>query len=166
MRFAKCVLALMSLPTFLGCAQMKSPDDWTAIAPDIRHFTALTFKVILKTNSVQENKVGICQAVDVASGVLQNFDDPDATFAKLKEAALNAINNIPPTTLSPTLKSLAKAVVESGLNVAFDWVRGSYGDLLAKDEARIVLVVSRALSAGMQDACGDVALRSFKVTVQ
>lgn len=165
MRLLTAIL-LLGMACAAGCTQVKTPDDWQQLSPTIERFTELTFRAALVRDDVKENKEAICNSVVAVAGTLARFEDPDVTFASIRQVALQAIRDLPPDAIPENVKPIALLVVDGGLDFVFLYARDSYEELLAKDEARVVMIVTNALATGMAKACvEDTQLRTFRVTV-
>lgn len=133
-----------------------STADWETAAPLIENVSTIAATIAFAQPDVAEHKAEICEAVAAVTGVLENYDDPDATFASVRQVALDAVRNLPADVLSDELKPLVITIVDTVLNTAWLYAKDSYSDLVNQDEVRMVLLVSSSVAKGINTACGPV----------
>lgn len=150
-----------------GCSQFTggggtwSPNDWDRISPSITAATEWAARTALQNSKVGPYVPEICSTMTDVSNVLSEFDDPNATFDKIREVALDAVRD----KLGPgPVRDTAVLVVDQILNMAFLYARDKYSDFIDQDQNRTMLIVSRAVAKGVQNACADMNLSSFEFT--
>lgn len=134
------------------------------IAPVLESTTSLIAKFAFADPRVAPHKEQICGVTDTITDVLDQIDDPDATFLTVKKAVLDAIGNIPDDKLPPAAKEITLAVVEFVLDQSWAYLRDNYLDLVNKDEAKAALILAKAVANGIESACAPVT--SFSVEAQ
>lgn len=155
---ALSILVMVMLAT--GCSQLNpGPGDgqvnWDRINQRVENTTELTAMIAFSRDDVKPHQEAICNAVNEISRIVENYDDPAATFESVRSAALNAVKDLPPEILPPgQAKQIAILVVDQVLDVVFTYVEDSYADLVGKNETRIVLSVTRSVASGLTSACG------------
>ena len=154
-KIAMLCLLVPFLSLTVGCSQLNPPGgtDWDRLTLVVEDVTELSARVLFASSSVQPYKDNICKGVGYVAPVLSNFEDPDATFEKLQETVAQAIMEIPSDILNDELKMLLVTVMDNVLDYVFLYVRDSYADLVNQDEARVVLLMSRAIANGLTKAC-------------
>ena len=147
-------LALLGM-CLMGCASTGAHPGRTITdyAGDIERFTELAASVALLRDDVKELKEPVCAAVAEAVAVLENIDDPDATFDAMRFAALNAIKDFEHEKFTPGIRNVTVLVVDQILNAAYDRVEGRFADLLERADA--VLVIGKSVANGLNNACAS-----------
>lgn len=165
-KLAYCVLPLM-LVVMSGCSmgnggiQPMTPEK---LAPSIEKWTELAATIAFARDDVKEYKPVVCEAVTHVSMILDDYDDPAATFDKVRGVALNAIKDIEHPMFGTDAKRITVLVVDQVMDIVFMRVETKYRDLIEKDQARTVLTVTKALSAGISNACmSDASISSYEV---
>jgi hypothetical protein len=143
-----------------GCSQLNpSPGDgqvdWDRVNRSVENMTELTALIAFARDDVKPHKEAICTAVAEVAPVLENFNDPDATFEKIRGVALNAVKEIPSDVLPDGPKQIAVLVVDQVLDVVFLYTRDSYTDLVNRNEAQVALSVAKSVANGLNSACGS-----------
>lgn len=157
-----CLLVLVLMT---GCSQGDGQANWDRINRNVENFTELTALIAFSRDDVKPHKESICAATSEVTNVLENFNDPDATFEAIRGAALNAIKDLPADILPGSARPIAILVVDQVLDVVFVYVEDSYMDLLEKNEAVIALNVAKSAARGLDEAC-DPTISPFSTGPQ
>lgn len=154
------LLALVGLVAITtGCSQFNWPSDnqnWDRINRNITNATELAATVAFARDDVKDHHEHICAAAQSVSTVLANFNDTDATFAEVREVALQAVKDMTSDSLPSYARPIAVLVVDQILDVVFVYVEGSYSDLVSSSEGVIAISVARAVADGLTAACNSV----------
>lgn len=135
----------------VGCTQLENPEDWERVTPTIKRVSEIALLTALQRPDVAERKNEICGAVYNVADVLDNIENPDATFDQIRQIALDAVNGM--VDLDPELKQIVLVVVDQVLDVAFQYVETYYNGLLQEDKVKIVIMVTRAVADGFRSGC-------------
>lgn len=127
--------------------------NWEQAKPSISRFSEIAATVAFSSDTVKPHTAQICSVVSQVSSVLSQYDDPQATFAKVRELALSTIGAIPETTVRADVKRIASLVVDQVLDSVFSYVQESYSDMVKSDQAGVALSVARSVSDGLNQAC-------------
>lgn len=147
----KWVLVIVFSTIFSGCSSGKwSPDDWESVAPIIEITTDYTTRHLLQTVEFKPYSEQICSAINNVSNVLNKIDDPDLTFDKIRESAINAVKEKLP---QGPARDAALFIVDNVLSRVYISVKNRYEEFLEQDQNRIMLIISMAVSSGMNKAC-------------
>jgi hypothetical protein len=149
----KHVLCLAGLMLFSGCSPGGGKINMDLVNRSVENLTEITALIAFARDDVKPHVSTICLVTAEVSKVLENFDDPDATFEALRIAALITIENLPPDVLPDSLRPLVILVVDQVLSVVFFYVRDAYGDLIERDESTVVLSVARSIARGLKSTC-------------
>ncbi len=151
-----CLTALMSicLVASVGCQQQQSNGGWdfNQVSPIIKSTTTLIAQFAFNDPRVAPHQKEICNAASSVANFLENYDNPDATFAQLKTEVNKAVNGI--AGLSAVSKQITLAITEFILDSSWVYVRGNYLELVNKDESKVVLLLAKSVSQGINNACG------------
>lgn len=144
-------LLLLLVPA-VGCSQLNldTADDWDRIGPTIERYSELAAIGAFNHPEVAPHKPDICAAVFKVSTVLSGIENSDATFEQAKFLAMEAVNQME---LGENVKRIAVLITGQVLDISFAYASDVYKDFLEKDETRIVLVVSKSVSMGLEHAC-------------
>jgi len=149
------LVCLLAVP-MVGCSWGET-DLWPVITPALRTITTQGATLVFSNETVAAKKAEICAAVAKISTVLANYEDPNATAATLRDLIVDSIASLD---LDPQVKTIVTKVVDGIATTAVNFLRDNYSDLIAKDEAKAVLEVSKAVALGLDDACSkDQLLR-------
>jgi len=141
------VLVCMSIPALTGCLQ----PNWEKVSPLVQEFTFQGAQLAFSNPQVAAQKEKICIAVNAIAGVLENYGDQDATFDKLKQLTLDALEMLE---LEEPLKSMVVNVVDKLLTETIRFIYAYFGDQInSSNEAQWVLQVSRDVAMGLKNAC-------------
>ena len=153
MKKVGAVLVLCLMP-MLGACTTGNGVDWETAAPIIENISAIGAGIAFAQPDVAEHKKEICTAVAAVTDVLENYDDPNATFESIRQVALDAVRNLPPEVLSDELKPLVITIVDTVLNTAWLYVKDNYQELIEQDQAKTVILVATSVARGINTACG------------
>lgn len=145
-----------------GCSMQNgnwNPKDWETISPSVSAAAEFATRTALQNNQIKPHGAVICAAMHTVSNILSDFDDPNATFESVRNAAIKAIEN---SMIPGSARDAAIVVVDQMLNITFMYVRDKYEGLLEQDPTRVVIVVSKAIALGATNACRDFNLSSFE----
>lgn len=143
-----------------------SPPNLEDHVDDIARFTELATRIAFTNEQIAANKEQVCLVVSDLTSVLANYEDPDATFDSLRVAAVASLNNalLNYPQIDGNLRAMIVLGVEQILDSAFDHVKGKYSDAISNEPVRSVLIVSKAVSEGINNAClGTQSMGSFSV---
>ena len=143
------IIAALVMVLFSGCNQPTKP-NWELITPFVQAAAQQGATIAFAQPSVSLHKEEICVAVTQVADVLEQFNDPNATFDLLRQKMLAELDKI---TLPEPTKQIVVSVVDSVVSVAFACVKTNYSDLINTDQAQAVLIISKATAAGLQSAC-------------
>jgi len=143
------LLGLISLSG--GCAST----NWTVVSPIIEHVSATGARIAFTSPEVANHKPEICMGVSYVAEALEDWDDPNATFEQLRQLTLEALDKLP---LTPNIQPVVVVVVDGVMTSTVGYFNTFYSGLIEKDEARAVLAIARAVSRGLNSACGESGL--------
>jgi hypothetical protein len=147
MRSIKCLaVVLLMVPVLSGCAQSK----WDVLGPAMEKIAEQGAEMVISHPSMAPHRAKICEATTVVAGVLENFDDSNATLDQLREITLAALANVE---LEEPLKTLLTNGIDIVMTEAVRFVQIYYDDLVKQDEARTALEIARAVARGFTKAC-------------
>jgi hypothetical protein len=157
------LLGMCSIGCQFGGSRDSGQDlDIRDYADDIQRFTELAASVAFLRDDIKEYKEPVCSAVSEVVKVLENIHEPEATFALIREAALNAIQNFEHPDFIPPIKHVTTLVVDQILNAVYNRVEGRFGNLLERADA--VIVLSNAVATGLNNACiSAMSISTFSV---
>lgn len=163
--YSKMMVMCCTLLLTSGCSLIQPGEkpNWEQIASTVENLTELGARIAFQYENVKPYKDKICVTIEYLAPVLKDFDNPEATLEDLKQLAAMAIQNVPSNILDDEAKNVAVMVMNQVFDMVFNYVKDSYADLLEQDETKVVLLVSRAVSTGLERACGNGSLRSLDV---
>ena len=100
------------------------------------------------------HRENICTATGKVVEFLNSYDDPDASFDRLKTAVLGVITELPSETLAGEAKQTTLVITEFILDSGWLFVRDNYLDLINKNESKVVILLGKSVADGIQAACG------------
>lgn len=156
MRNVLAIIASVVLLFSTGCSMNnggwggKTIDDF---APVIANVTATGARLAFLQDSVKPYRDQICDAVEQIAPLLENYNDPQATFESVRQETHRYIQELPPDILPEDAKEITLAIMDSILDTAFMYAEGHYRDLIDKNEAHVALEIARAVARGLNRAC-------------
>ena len=135
-----------------GCSQWDAI-DWQRLSTSVERMTEMGARLAFLNPDVAAHQEQICFAVERVATGLGTFEDPDATFEKIRTKAHEIVNAIPSEQLPDNLKPIVLLVVDQGLDAAFAYVREAYEDMLNQERTQVVLLVAKAAASGLLNAC-------------
>jgi len=147
-RFAMSGVVLVALLSS-GCADA----NWPLFSQAMQSLSKEAGKVILAHDQIAPKKKEICEAIGAVAEVLENYDNPDATFAELRKLTLDAIEMLK---IDENLKPYVTSVVDYVMTQLVGVAQSYYADFVQTSEARAVLEISRAVARGLREACNEL----------
>ena len=144
------------LITVVGCNQPEGNWSWENSTPIIQNVSTIAARIAFAQPDVLPHQEQMCTISEQIVIVLDNFDDPDATFATVREVALDFIRNLPEDVLNPNAKPITITVVDSVLNTAWIFVQSNYTEFVNQNEAKAAVAVAKAVAKGIQGACVEI----------
>lgn len=173
-KFSIYGLSLMLFLSTTSCSLLNgggndgTPPNLADYSDQITRFSEFATRIAFTNSDIAANKDQVCAIVSEVAFALENYEDPNATFASLKQTATNALNRA--LANYPQIDENLRAVIVLGfaqvLDSVFSHVQDRYSDLVNQEPARSVLIVSKAVAIGMNNACvGTQSLGSFSIEV-
>lgn len=128
----------------------RSPEDWKKMAPVIQARVKYVAAFAFTMDSVKPHKTGICAFADQLGDFLDSYDDQDANFEKLQAAVMAFLIQIE----DPAVRNAATIIVDMVLTEAFNYAWQHYEGFIEQDPAQVALIIAKAVSGGLRDACG------------
>lgn len=153
-RFAMVGMVTVALLSS-GCAEA----NWSLFSQSMQSLSKEAGKVILAQPQVAAKRKEICEAIGAISEVLEKYDNPDATFAELRELTLDAIEMLK---LDPNLKPYVTSVVDYVMTQLVSVTQTYYMNFIETSETRAVLEISRAVARGLREACNELPMAAPK----
>ena len=141
------VMLTMCLVTSSGCNKPSGGWDFDQVAPTVQRATSLIAQVAFSDPRIANRKVKVCAATDAVVEFLILYNDPEATYDKLKDEVLKVIHNQPSENL------IIQVVTEFILDSAWAHVRENYAEFVEQNETQTVILLTKSVAAGLQQAC-------------
>ena len=153
------------VPLVCGCSLMngsgdRQKPDWDTLAPKIQSRVRYVAAFAFTMDQVRPHKEQICETAERISNMLDEYDDRDASFEKVRAAVMKLISEIP----DPGLREAATVFADMVLTEAFNYAWEHYEDMINQDAVQTAVLVARAIGNGLREACemtvGSMGLRS------
>ncbi len=151
-----CIAGVCLLMVPMGCHQPAGGWNWEESAPVIESVTTIAARIAFAQPDVQPHQAQICEITGQIVVVLDNYNDPDATFETMRQVALDVIRDLPDDVLDANGKTITITIVDSVLNTAWIFVRTHYEDFVDQNETQAAIAVANAVAKGINVACTEV----------
>ena len=158
MRLLAVLLVPLMVLSLTGCATTGShgtfDQNWPKVEPVVEYATAMAAQLAFVQPQIAPHKAKICEVVVQVSNVLDNTNAN--SLEALRPMVMAQVQTfISQQNLPPAQASVIIIVVEGVVTAGLQCAERNYQDILAQDQAKAVLAVAKALSAGMKTACAQ-----------
>lgn len=127
-----------------------SPNDWERLAPTIQQRVKYVAAFAFNMDAIKPHRQSVCAFADQLSMFLNTYDDRDASFEKLQSTVNDFISQIP----DPNVRNAVSIISDIALTEAFNYAWQHYEGFIEQDQARVAIIIAKAVANGLRDACG------------
>lgn len=139
-----------------GCSSTQSKPNWQLIAPFVEAVAEEGALIAFEQAAVAPYKGQICEAGEKIAAFLETYEDSDATLELLRVRILAELGKV---NLPEVPKKLLVGIVDDVVSAAVGVAKEHYSELVASEQAKVVVVISRATARGLRDACAYKAMK-------
>lgn len=152
----KRLAILLVLPMVFGggCSLNNGPkQDWDAMGPKIQRRVKYVAAFAFSMDQVKPYKAQVCETTDQIIELLNNYNNQEASFDAVRVAVMDLVDQIDNEGVRNAVMIFADIILTESFNYAWK----HYSDWVKQDQVRTAIVVARAVSRGLRDACNLVA---------